>query len=198
VPWEAVLLDRFYRRFEALAASPNAAWWLFVVAFAEASVFPVPVDLLLIPMVLARRDRAWWLASVCTVGSVTGGILGWVIGAFLLRHVAMPIVHFYHAEATLVRLQERFREWGVWIIIGKGLTPIPFKIVTIAAGAAHFALVPFVLASIVTRGGRFFLEAALLKVFGAPIQAFIERRLTLVMTGLLVLIVGGVLAIKFL
>lgn len=129
---------------------------------------------------------------------MTGGILGWVIGALLLQHIALPIVQFYHAEHTLELLQERFRQYGVAIILIKGLTPIPYKIVTIAAGAAHFALLPFILASVVTRGVRFFLVAGLLRFFGAPVQDFIERRLTLVMTGFLILIVAGILALKFL
>ncbi|WP_367160563.1 YqaA family protein [Kozakia baliensis] len=192
------MLQRIYQRTLALSASPYAAWWLFAVAFAEASFFPLPVDLLLIPMVLARRDRAWSLAAICTLGSVIGGILGWVIGAFLLQYVALPIIHFYHAEQTLANLQARFVQYGVMIILVKGLTPIPYKIVTIAAGAAHFPIMPFILASAVTRGARFFLVAGLLRIFGAPIQDFIERRLTLVMTGFLILVVAGVAALKFL
>ncbi len=195
---EISLLQRIYQRTLALSASPYAAWWLFAVAFAEASFFPLPVDLLLIPMVLARRDRAWTLATICTLGSVIGGILGWVIGAFLLQYVALPIIHFYHAEQTLANLQARFVQYGVMIILVKGLTPIPYKIVTIAAGAAHFPIMPFILASAVTRGARFFLVAGLLRIFGAPIQDFIERRLTLVMTGFLILVVAGVAALKFL
>lgn len=195
---EISLLQRIYQRTLALSASPYAAWWLFAVAFAEASFFPLPVDLLLIPMVLARRDRAWSLAAICTLGSVIGGILGWVIGAFLLQYVALPIIHFYHAEQTLANLQARFVQYGVMIILVKGLTPIPYKIVTIAAGAAHFPIMPFILASAVTRGARFFLVAGLLRIFGAPIQDFIERRLTLVMTGFLILVVAGVAALKFL
>jgi membrane protein YqaA with SNARE-associated domain len=192
------VLDRLYARTQALAASPHAVWWLFAIAFAEASVFPIPVDLMLIPMVLAQLDRAWWLAFVCTLGSVLGGLLGWVIGAFLLQHVALPIVHAYHAEATLALLQARFRQYGVWIILAKGLTPIPFKIVTIAAGAAHFALLPFFVACIVTRGGRFFLEALLLRLFGPRIEAFIAGRLTVVLLGFLILVIGGVAAVKWL
>lgn len=187
-----------YRRTLALAASPHSGWWLFAVAFAEASFFPIPVDLMLIPMVLAARERAFRLAAICTIGSVSGAMLGWIIGAVLLQHVAMPIVHFYHAEHSLSMLQEKFRHYGVAIILLKGLTPIPFKIVTIAAGAAHFAILPFLAASLVTRGARFFLVATLLWFYGAPIRDFIERRLTLVMLGFLFLIIAGILAITLL
>lgn len=192
------MLNHLYARVLRHAASPNAPWWLVALAFAEASFFPLPPETLLVPMVLSRRDKAWVYAALCTVGSVTGGILGWIIGAFLLEHLALPIVHFYHAEHTLAALQEKFRQWGVWIILFKGLTPIPYKFVTIASGMAHFALLPFVAASLVTRGVRFFLVAGLLWKFGAPIETFLERRLPLVMGVFAVLLVGGVLALRYL
>ncbi|MFT9064316.1 MAG: YqaA family protein [Acetobacter persici] len=192
------MLNRLYARVLRHAASPNAPWWLVALAFAEASFFPLPPETLLVPMVLSRRDKAWVYAALCTVGSVTGGILGWIIGAFLLEHLALPIVHFYHAEHTLAALQEKFRQWGVWIILFKGLTPIPYKFVTIASGMAHFALLPFVAASLVTRGVRFFLVAGLLWKFGAPIETFLERRLPLVMGVFAILLVGGVLALRYL
>ncbi|GAN97360.1 alkaline phosphatase DedA [Komagataeibacter europaeus NBRC 3261] len=191
------MLDRLYARIIALAASRHAVIWLAVIAFAEASVFPLPPDIMLVPMVLACRARAFRLAAICTVASVCGAVLGWVIGSFLLEYLAMPIVRFYHAQNTLLTLQERFREWGVWIILIKGLTPIPFKFVTIASGAAHLSLVPFLLACAVTRGARFFLLAALLRRFGAPIQAFIERRLPLVAGLFALALVGGIVALKY-
>ncbi|MBB2205991.1 YqaA family protein [Gluconacetobacter takamatsuzukensis] len=192
------MLDRLYARTLSLAAARHAPLWLAVIAFAEASVFPLPPDILLVPMVLAHRDRAWALAGLCTLASVCGALLGWYIGSALLEHVAMPIIHFYHAEARLVAMQAQFRQWGVAIILFKGLTPIPFKIVTIASGAAHFPLLPFVLACIVTRGARFFLLAALLRRFGPPIQSFIERRLTLVAALFGAVLVGGFAALKYL
>ncbi|GAN85736.1 DedA family protein [Komagataeibacter intermedius] len=191
------MLDRLYARIIALAASRHAIIWLAVIAFAEASVFPLPPDIMLVPMVLACRARAFRLAAICTAASVCGAILGWTIGSFLLEYIAMPIVRFYHAQNTLLVLQERFREWGVWIILIKGLTPIPFKFVTIASGAAHLPLAPFLLACAVTRGARFFLLAALLRRFGAPIQAFIERRLPLVAGLFALALIGGIVALKY-
>ncbi|MEE8658364.1 cytochrome b [Acetobacteraceae bacterium EV16G] len=185
------MLQRLYHKILALSAAPNAKWWLFAVAFAEASFFPIPVDVLLIPMVLAQPRKAWRLATMCTVGSVLGGLMGWCIGAFLFSYVALPIAEFYHATHTLLTMQEKFLRYGMAIILLKGLTPIPFKIVTIAAGAAHYPIWPFLLACIVTRGGRFFLVAGLLRLFGAPIRDFIEKRLTLVLLAALVLIIGG-------
>ncbi|OUJ12573.1 YqaA family protein [Acetobacter sp. DsW_063] len=192
------MLDRLYARVRNHAAGPQAPFWLGALAFSEASFFPLPPETLLIPMVIANRNRAWLFALIATVASAIGGLLGWYIGAVLLDHVAKPIVHFYHAEATLAALQEKFRKWGVWIILIKGLTPVPYKFVTIASGAAHFPIAPFILASLVTRGVRFFLVAALLRRYGAPIEAFIEKRLPLVAGAFAVLLVGGALALRYL
>lgn len=189
------MLDRLYARVRAHAAGPYAPGFLALLAFSEASFFPLPPETLLIPMVLASRARAWLYALIATVFSVLGGILGWYIGAVLLETVARPIVHFYHAEATLLALQDRFRQWGIWIILIKGLTPVPYKFVTIASGAAHFALLPFVLASLVTRGVRFFLVAGLLWRFGAPVERFIERRLPLICGAAAVLVILGIVTV---
>lgn len=185
------MLHRLYHKILALSASPYAKWWLFAVAFAEASFFPIPVDILLIPMVLAQPLKAWRLAAMSTIGSVLGGLMGWIIGAFLFAYVALPIAEFYHATQSLLSMQDKFLRYGMAIILLKGLTPIPFKIITIAAGAAHYPIWPFLLASIVTRGGRFFLVAGLLRVFGTPIREFIEKRLTIVLLAALILIIGG-------
>ncbi len=192
------MLRRLYDRLLSLAAGPNAVLWLGLTAFAEASFFPVPPDLLLIPMVIATPVRAWRLASVCTVCSVAGGALGWVIGEALFQRLALPIAHAYHAQDALLRFADRFRQYGLWVILVKGLTPIPYKIVSIAAGAAHFSLVLFLAASLLTRGVRFFLIAGLLRRFGEPVRVFVERRLTLATSMVAVAAVAGVLAIKFL
>lgn len=192
------MLHRLYERALKLAASRYAAIWLCVISFSEASFFPIPPDVILCPMILAKPKKAWFYATLCTVSSVIGGLFGWLIGAFLLYYLAMPIVHFYHAEQQLLNLQEKFNTYGVWIILIKGLTPIPYKFVTIASGAAHFSLVPFMIASLVTRGVRFFLEAILLYKFGPPIQNFIEKRMTLVATVFGILLVGGFIAFKYL
>ena len=192
------MLSRLSARVINHAASPHAPWWLAALAFSEASFFPLPPETLLVPMVLANRERAWFYATLCTLASVAGGLLGWLIGAALLDSVARPIAHFYHADHTLETLQMRFREWGVWIVLLKGLTPVPYKFVTIASGMAHFALLPFMVASLVTRGVRFFLVAGLLQRFGAPIERFLERRLPLVTSVFALLLIGGVLALRYL
>ncbi|MFT9417460.1 YqaA family protein [Acetobacter sp.] len=192
------MLNKLYARVLRHAASPYAPLWLAALAFAEASFFPLPPETLLAPMVLAQKDKAWRYAAICTVASVAGGLLGWLIGALLLDTLAKPIVHFYHAEHTLASLQEKFRQWGVWIILFKGLTPIPYKFVTIASGMAHFAILPFMCASLVTRGARFALVAGLLRRFGPTIQNFLETRLPLI-TGIFALaLLGGFLALRYL
>lgn len=192
------MLRRFYDRILALSASPYAGWWLAAIAFAEASFFPIPPDILLIPMVLAAPRRAWRLALICTVASVAGGALGYWIGYALFARLAQPLLHFYHYEAAFAAFQDRFREYGLWVILVKGLTPIPYKIVTIAAGAAAFSLPVFMAASLLTRGVRFFLVAGLLRAFGEPVRDFVEKRLTLVTSIALVCIVFGFVALKFL
>lgn len=182
----------------ALAASPNASWWLALIAFAEASFFPIPPDALLVPMALARPRSAWRFAAICTLASVAGGMLGYLIGYAVFDQVARPILDLYGYGASYAAFQAKFQEYGLWIILIKGLTPIPYKIVTIAAGAARFDFWMFMGASIVTRGLRFFIVATLLHFFGDSVRDFIEKRLTLVMSGLAVGIVGGFLALKFL
>ena len=190
------MLRNLYDRVLALSASRRAPVWLALVAFAESSFFPIPPDALLIPMVLARPERAWRLATICTISSVLGGLLGYTIGYAFYDQVALPLIRFYHYEAAADAFVARFNEWGVWIILIKGLTPIPFKIVTITSGLAHFNLAVFLAASIVTRGARFFLVAFLLRRFGPPVQAWIEKRLTLVTSIAAASIIGGFLILK--
>jgi len=190
------MLRRLYLRTLALAASPRAPWWLAAIAFAEASCFPIPPDALLIPMALARPDRAWRLALVCTVGSVAGGALGYFIGYAVFVQLARPLIELYGYGPRFAAFQALYAQYGLWIIVIKGLTPIPYKIVTIASGAAHFDFAVFMAASLATRGARFFLVAALLRFFGTPVRDFIERRLTLVTSLLAAGVVGGFLILR--
>ena len=171
---------------------------LALVSFAESSFFPLPPDVLLVPMILARPRRAWLIAAVCTTASVVGGYVGYAIGFFLFDALGRPLLEFYHAMDKYEAFKAAFAEWGAWIIVIKGLTPIPYKLVTIASGAAQFDLVAFTLASIVSRGLRFFLLAALLWRFGEPIRDFIERRLMLVTSLLAAALVGGFVVLRYL
>jgi membrane protein YqaA with SNARE-associated domain len=192
------MLRRFYDWVLARAASPRAHWWLALIAFAEASFFPIPPDLLLVPMALARPRTSWNLALICTAGSVAGGALGYLIGDVLFNQLAAPILAAYHYQAAFAAFQARFATYGLALILIKGLTPIPYKIVTIAAGAARFNFLLFMGASLVTRGGRFFLEAALLWQFGDRAEHYIEKHLPLVLLGTAIALVGGYFLIKYL
>ena len=192
------MLHRLYMRTLALAASRRAPWWLAAVAFAESSFFPIPPDALLIPMALARPDRAWRLAAICTLASVTGGALGYLIGYAVFDQLARPLIEFYGYGERFVAFQALYAQYGLWVILIKGLTPIPYKIVTIASGAAGFNFWVFMAASVTTRGARFFLVALLLRHFGTPVRDFIERRLTLVTSLLAAGVVGGFLVLRLL
>jgi membrane protein YqaA with SNARE-associated domain len=192
------MLRRLYDRILALAASPRAEWWLAIIAFAESSFFPVPPDALLIPMALARPRDAWRFAAICTVASVAGGALGYLIGYAVFDQFAKPVLDFYGYGDRFAAFQALYAQYGLWVILIKGLTPIPYKIVTIASGAAKFDFLVFMAASLVTRGARFFLLAALLRAFGAPVREFIERRLTLVTSAVAAGILGGFLLLRFL
>ncbi len=192
------MLRRLYNRIITLSERPAAPWWLFAVAFAEASIFPIPPDVMLIPMALAQPRRAFRFALIATLGSVLGGALGYLIGYALFVKLAAPIIDFYHYRAAFTAFQTKFAQYGVWVILIKGLTPIPYKIVTIAAGAAAFNFPAFIAASLITRSARFFLLATLLRIFGPPIRTFIERRLGLATSVIAACIVAGFLALRFL
>jgi membrane protein YqaA with SNARE-associated domain len=182
-----------------MAHHRHAIWLLALVSFAESSFFPIPPDAMLIPMVIARRDRAWRIALVCTAASVLGGMLGYYIGYGLMETVGQWLIHLYHLEAKAAEAIHAYQsEYGAWIILLKGLTPIPFKLVTIASGAAHFNFPLFVLLATITRGVRFFAVAFLLKRYGEPVQAMIEKRLNLFAWLFLALLVGGFVAVAVL
>ena len=192
------MLQRLYDRIITIAAGPNALWALIAVAFAESSFFPLPPDLLLIPMILAQPRAAWRLAAYCTLASVAGGLLGYAIGYYGFDVIGRPILEFYHAMPRYDALKAGFDRWGVWIIILKGMTPIPYKLVTIASGVAHFDLAAFVGASIISRSIRFFLIAALLWWFGPAVRDFIEKRLMLVTSLFAAALIGGFVILRYL
>ncbi|MDX1922965.1 MAG: YqaA family protein [Alphaproteobacteria bacterium] len=191
------MLKKMYDWIMREAASKRAKQSLFAVAFAESSFFPIPPDVMLIPMVLAQPKDWLKLVGIATVGSVIGGLFGYAIGYFLLDTVGQWIIHLYHMDTKLADFQQAFAEHGVMIILLKGLTPIPYKLVTIASGIAQFPLLPFILASIVTRAGRFALVAGLLRLFGDKAKPFIEKHLSWILLAVLVLvIIGFVIAAK--
>jgi membrane protein YqaA with SNARE-associated domain len=192
------MLQRLYDWTMRLAGHRHALWLLAGVSFVESSFFPIPPDILLIPMILAARRDAWKLAAITTLASVVGGFLGYAIGYYAFAAIGKPILDFYNAMDKYEALKASFDEWGAWIIILKGMTPIPYKLVTITSGALNFNLVTFTIASIISRSLRFFLVAALLWWFGEPVRLFIERRLTLVTSAFVVLLIGGFVVLRYL
>ena len=191
------MLRRLYAWTLARAESPHALFVLIAVSFAESSFFPVPPDILLIPMVLAQRKRALVLAAWCTAASVAGGIVGYGIGSLLYESVGKWIINLYGYGNGVESFRQTYAEWGVWIILLKGLTPIPFKLVTIASGFSGFNFGLFVLLSIITRGIRFFVFATVLAYYGEPIRDFMEKRLEAVMLGFLAIIISGFVVVKY-
>lgn len=181
-----------------MASKKNAMLFLFIVAFAESSFFPIPPDIMLIPMVLATPAKAWRIAGLSTVASVLGGFFGYVIGVYFFDLIAKPILTFYGYMHQFDVFKDYYHEWGAWIVFGAGITPFPYKVITIASGVVHLDLVVFTLASVVARGMRFFLVAWLLKQYGEPMKLFIEKNLGMLSVVFLLLLFGGFAAIKFL
>jgi membrane protein YqaA with SNARE-associated domain len=193
----SAILRALYDWTMRLAATRHATWALAVVAAIESSVFPIPPDVLLIPMVLANRAKAFWYAFVATVASVLGGLIGYALGALLFEAVARPILDFYGYLEQFDRFAEYYNSWGAWAVLIAGVTPFPFKVITIASGATQLSLAVFVLASLVARAIRFFLVAGLLYWFGPPVRTFIEARLGLLATVFVVLLVGGFVLARY-
>ncbi len=192
------MLQRLYDWTMGLAGHRHALWVLAAVAFIESSVFPIPPDVLIIPMVLAAPARAWRIALVATVASVLGGGLGYLIGAALFETLGRPLLEFYGQIGKFDEFRQIYDEWGAWIVAGAGFTPFPYKVVTIASGVAGLDPVTFVASSAVSRGARFFLVAALLWKFGPPIRVFIERYLPHLAWAFFILLIGGFVAIRYL
>jgi membrane protein YqaA with SNARE-associated domain len=171
------MLRRLYDWCIAAADKPYAVWMLGFVSFAESSFFPVPPDVMLIPMALAQPQRAWFFAMVCTITSVLGGVLGYAIGALLYDSIGGWIIQLYGYGDKVEQFRAAYAEYGAWIILLKGLTPIPYKLVTITSGFANYNLLLFVVFSVITRGARFYVLAFLLYRYGPRARAIIEERL---------------------
>jgi membrane protein YqaA with SNARE-associated domain len=191
------MLKRIYDWCIAAADKPYAIWILAAVSFAESSFFPIPPDVMLLPMSLARPQRAWFFAGICTAASVAGGVVGYAIGALLYDSIGQWLMHIYNLTDKVETFRQSYAEWGAVIILLKGLTPIPYKLVTITSGFAGYNIGLFILCSIVARGGRFFIVAILLNRYGDWIRVRIEKHLGLwVALGAAVLVLGFVVAVK--
>jgi len=189
------LVRRLYDWTLSLASRPRAEGWLAAISFIESSFFPIPPDVALIPMCIARPARALRYAFICTAASVAGGLFGYAIGHLLFESIGRPIIEFYGAAAIFDSFQQKFNNWGAWIILVAGVTPIPYKIATIAAGAAGMNVPAFIATSVVGRAARFYLVAWLLWKYGAPIQGAIEKYLNPLGLAFFILLVGGFFAL---
>lgn len=179
-----------------LASRRNAMYFLFAVAFIESSFFPIPPDVMLIPMVLAAPAKAWRIAGIATIASVFGGAFGYAIGVFFFDLIARPILTFYGYMHQFDVFKDYYHEWGAWIVFGAGITPFPYKVITIASGVVHLDFAVFMLASVVARGMRFYLVAWLLKKYGEPMKDYIEKNLGMLSVLFLLLLLGGFACIK--
>jgi membrane protein YqaA with SNARE-associated domain len=192
------MLRRLYDWCIAAAGKPHASWILGVVSFVESSFFPIPPDVMLVPMSLARPDRAYFYATLCTVTSVAGGVFGYFIGAYLYDTLGMWLMQLYGYGDKIEAFKAAYAEWGAWIILLKGMTPIPYKIVTIASGFAGYPLLPFILLSFIARGMRFYLLAFLLNRYGPQAREILEKRLGFWVTTGAVVLVGGIIGAMYL
>lgn len=191
------MIRRLYDWTLSLSAHPRALWALAFVAFIESSFFPIPPHIMIIPMVLAAPHRAALIAGVATVASVLGGVLGYAIGAFAFDAIGQPILESLGKADRMVEFNERFNDFGFWPVLIGGLTPFPYKVITIMSGWTGLPFVTFLVTSIVARAAIFFILAGLLWKFGPPIRIFVEKYLGLVFTAFVILLIGGFYAIRF-
>lgn len=190
------LTQRFYQWFLIKTQSPYATWLLNIISFLESSIFPIPPDIMLIPMVIADRAKAWFLAFTCSISSIAGGLVGYAIGYYLFETIGMWIIQKYSLESAFTNFQNLFQEYGFWIIVFKGVTPIPYKLVAIAGGATGLGVWQFLLASTISRSIRFFMLAGSIYVLGDKAKGFIEKNLNFVFIGFFVILILGVVAFK--
>lgn len=195
--WYYYMLQRSYDAIMRFASHRHALWWLNLIAFIESSVFPFPPDPLFIAMVLKQKDRAWEIAAQCAMSSVLGGIVGYYIGYALYETVGLWVIDTYGLQSSFENFQNQFDKWGFWIIALKALTPIPYKIVTIASGLAGFDFKTFLLASLIARGSRFAMLATLLSYYGEEVKDYIDNNLKFVTFAGLIALVGGFILFKY-
>lgn len=190
-------IQKCYDYLIELASRKAALYFLFIVSFVESSFFPIPPDVMLIPMVLATPSKAWKIAGTATAASVLGGYFGYAIGVFFFDVLAKPLLDFYGYMQQFDSFKQYYHEWGAWIVFGAGITPFPYKVITIASGVVDLNLWVFSIASILARGSRFFLVAWLLKKYGEPMKVFIEKHLGLLTIAFFVLLIGSFMLIKY-
>lgn len=190
------LIHKTYDTMLSLSGKDHAMLFLFLVAFAESSFFPIPPDVMIIPMVLATPQKAWKIAGLATFASVVGGYFGYIIGSYFFDLIAKPLLEMYNALNQFKEFENYYHLYGAWIVFGAGITPFPYKIITISSGVVHLDLFIFTIASVLARGIRFFLVAWLLKKYGVPMKVFIEKNLGWLSVLFLVLLIGSFALIK--
>ena len=192
------LLRKIYDWILNKSNHPKAHWFLAFISFAESSFFPIPPDVILIPMIIANKVKAWWYAFVCTISSVLGGIVGYCIGSFFYSTIGIIIINYYSLQNQFVAFENLYNQYGFLIVLGAGFTPFPFKFITIASGVFHLNLFLFILVSIIGRGLRFYAIATLLKIFGNIIKEYIDRYFNLLSLLFFILLIGSFIFIKYL
>ena len=177
--------------------SPKAVWFLSLVSFTESSIFPIPPDIILIPMIIAKRINAFFYALVCTISSVIGGIIGYCIGFFFFNSLGILIINYYGLQNQFNNFEQYYQLFGIWLVLGAGFTPFPFKFITIASGVFNLNILLFIITAVVARGLRFYLIAGLLFVFGEKIKVLIDKYFNILAILFFILLIGSVLLIKF-
>ena len=178
--------------------SPKAVWFLSLVSFTESSIFPIPPDIILIPMIIAKRINAFFYALVCTISSVIGGVIGYCIGFFFFNSLGILIINYYGLQNQFNNFEQYYQLFGIWLVLGAGFTPFPFKFITISSGFFGFNIFIFILASLIARGLRFYILAFLLKIYGQTIEKLIDKYFNLLAILFFILLIGFILIIKFL
>ena len=193
------LLRKLYDWTLEKSKDPKAPWFLAVISFSESSFFPIPPDIILIPMVIAKRAKAWFFAFICTISSVLGGVSGYLIGYFFYLTIGEFIIELYSLQNEFINFKLKYED-GIWLwfVFFAGLTPFPFKIITIASGALKINMISFVAIALVSRGLRFYLVATLLKFFGNYIKEYIDKYFNLLTTIFFILLIGGFIFFKYL
>ena len=177
---------------------PRASWFLSFVSFIESSFFPIPPDIILIPMIIAKRTNAFLYAFVCTISSVLGGIFGYVIGFYLFNNIGIIIINYYGLTNQFTLFENYYLQYGIWIVLMAGFTPFPFKFITIASGVFGLNIFLFIIISILARGLRFYLIAILLKIFGTIIESFINKYFNILASVFFILLIGSIVILKIL
>ncbi len=192
------LFRKLYKWTMTKSTGRGAPWFLGLISFSESSFFPIPPDIILIPMVLAKRTRAFFFAFICTLSSVFGGMFGYFIGLFLFNSIGLILINFYNLNESVNEFKNYYNLYGSWIVIIAGFTPFPFKVITITSGLFQLNFIIFIICSLLSRGARFYIVTALLYFYGDKIKIFIDKYFNILTILFFVVLIGSILIIKIL